>query len=63
MATQGTVKLLSQGSGEDLGSRCQRPKARDNSFPDLLDYRGRDANSSDFGGASPILTPEIRSPI
>ena len=23
----------------------------------------RDANSSDFGGASPILTPEIRSPI
>ena len=40
MATRGTVKLLSRGSGEDLGNCCQRPKAEVNSFPDLLHYRG-----------------------
>ena len=40
MATRGTVKLLSRGSGEDLGNCCQRPKAEGNSFPDLLHYRG-----------------------
>ena len=27
MATRGTVKLWSRGSGEDLGNCCQRPKA------------------------------------
>ena len=27
MATRGSVKLLSRGSGEDLGNCCQRPKA------------------------------------
>ena len=40
MATRGPVKLLSRGSGEDLGNCCQRPKAEGNSFPDLLHYRG-----------------------
>ena len=38
MAMQGTVNLLSRGSGEDLGNCCKRPKAEDNSFPDLLHY-------------------------
>ena len=36
MVTRGKVKLLSRGSGEDLGNCCQRPKAESNSFPDLL---------------------------
>ena len=43
MATQGTVKLLSRDSGEEDLLNCnQRPKAKGNSFPDLLHYRSRD---------------------
>ena len=40
MDTLGKVKLLSQGSGEDLGNCCMRRKAEGNSAPDLLHYRG-----------------------
>ena len=40
MAKRITVKLLSRGSGEDLGNCCQRPKTEGKSFPDLLNYRG-----------------------
>ena len=39
MAMRGTVKLLSRGSGEDLGIKLL-PEAEGNSFPDLLHYLG-----------------------
>ena len=37
MAMQGEVKLLSWGSGGDLGNLAE---AKGNSFPDLLHYQG-----------------------